>query len=213
MVLAGLPFFLFWGWFRLALLCEFFSVASRSCLFYFSDRGAWLFSRLRFLGGGALSRFRFLCDADHTCSVLVPWAGRHFCMLSGVFWSGPKPLAFSSKWPYAIFFGPLPNCPGAKSRFRSAGSTPRLFLCVTRRDPEFCSAPYLSCLQSVSTKIQVTSVRYKRLRHALGRVRHANNMSPCDQLSQNLHTPKLIIWQLLLHFIWITLQQFHFKIK
>ena len=151
------------------------------------------FSRLRFLGGGALSRFRFLCDADHTCSVLVPWAGRHFCMLSGVFWSGPKPLAFSSKWPYAIFFGPLPNCPGAKSRFRSAGSTPRLFLCASRRDPEFCFDPYISYLQSVfnkNSKLRTSDIRDGV--NALGRVRHDNNVSPCDQLSQNLHTPKLI---------------------
>ena len=51
------------------------------------------------------------------------------------------------------FFGPLLNCPGAKNRFRSAGSTPRLFLCASRRDPEFCFAPYVSYLQSVSTGI------------------------------------------------------------
>ena len=52
-----------------------------------------------------------------------------------------------------LFFGPLLNCPGAKNRFRSAGSTPRLFLCASRRDPEFCFDPYVSYLQSDSTKI------------------------------------------------------------
>ena len=138
--------------------------------FFLSRRGpvfvtvALDFSRLRFLGGGALSRFRFLCDADHTCSVCVPWAGRHFCMLSGVFWSGPKPFVFSSKWPYAAFFGPLLNCPGVKNRFWSAGSTPRLFLCGSRRVSEFCLCPICSCFNQSQQKFPVTNVRYKRWR-------------------------------------------------
>ena len=92
------------------------------------------FWRLRFLGGGALSRFRFLSDADHTCSGVWSWAVHRLCMLSGVL--------FELR-PFAIFLSFL----NGLTPPLSYGSSPLCFCplvflcrcifgwCLVRRDP------------------------------------------------------------------------------